>query len=53
MALVYHRERFKGLDIVEIKLDQSADKFDVIAAWHPRYNEDALQKWIISMLQVE
>lgn len=43
----------KGLDLVEITLEQSPDKFDVIAAWHPRYNEDALQKWVISLLEIE
>lgn len=43
----------KGLDLVEITLEQTPDKFDVIAAWHPRYNEDALQRWVISILQVE
>ncbi len=43
----------KGLDLVEITLEQSPDKFDVIAAWHPRYNEDALQKWVISLLETE
>ncbi|WP_166372646.1 LysR family transcriptional regulator [Psychromonas sp. SA13A] len=43
----------KGLDLIEIKLEESPDKFDVIAAWHPRYTEDALQRWVISMLQVE
>lgn len=43
----------KGLDLIEIKLEESPDKFDVIAAWHPRYSEDALQRWVISMLQAE
>lgn len=43
----------KGLNLVEISLAQSPNKFDVIAAWHPRYNEDELQKWIISMLSIE
>jgi DNA-binding transcriptional LysR family regulator len=43
----------KGLNLVAIPLDQTPDKFDVIAAWHPRYNEDSLQKWVISMLKVE
>lgn len=43
----------KGLDMVEIKLEQSPDKFDVIAAWHPRYNEDALQRWVISVLKAD
>lgn len=42
-----------GLDLIEIKLEQSPENFDVIAAWHPRYSEDALQKWVISLLQVE
>ena len=43
----------EGLNLLEIKLEQSPESFDVIAAWHPRYNEDALQKWVISKLQVE
>jgi len=43
----------KGLDLIEIDLKKSPDKFDVIAAWHPRYNDDALQKWVISLLEVE
>lgn len=42
-----------GLDLVEVTLEQSPKTFDVIAAWHPRYNEDALQKWVISLLDVE
>lgn len=41
----------KDLDLIEIALEQSPDKFDVIAAWHPRYNEDALQKWVVSLLE--
>lgn len=40
----------KELDLVEIKLEQSPDSFDVIAAWHPRYNDDALQKWVVGLL---
>lgn len=43
----------KGLDIVTIPLEQSPDSFDVIAAWHPRYNDDPLQKWVISLLELE
>jgi len=43
----------QGLNLVEIKLEHSPDKFDVIAAWHPRYNDDALQKWVISKLKPE
>jgi DNA-binding transcriptional LysR family regulator len=42
-----------GSDLIEIDLEQSPDTFDVIAAWHPRYSEDALQKWVISLLKVE
>ncbi len=43
----------KSLDLVEITLAQSPDKFDVIAAWHPRYSDDALQKWVLSLLTAE
>ena len=43
----------RGLGLVEITLEHTPDSFDVIAAWHPRYNEDELQKWVISLLQVE
>jgi hypothetical protein len=43
----------KSLNLIEIPLDESPYSFDVIAAWHPRYNEDALQKWVVSMLNVE
>jgi DNA-binding transcriptional LysR family regulator len=43
----------KDLNLIEIPLEHYPDSFDVIAAWHPRYNEDALQKWVISMLNVE
>lgn len=42
-----------SLDLVEITLEESPDSFDVIAAWHPRYNDDALQKWVISLLKAE
>lgn len=38
---------------MEVKLEQSPDKFDLIAAWHPRYSEDALQKWMMGLLDVE
>lgn len=41
----------RGLDLVELYLDKVPEKFDVIAAWHPRYNEDALQLWVISLLE--
>ena len=42
-----------SLDLIEIALEESPDSFDVIAAWHPRYNEDALQKWVVSLLKAE
>ncbi|WP_299664759.1 hypothetical protein [uncultured Psychromonas sp.] len=32
---------------------KTTDSFDVIAAWHARYNEDALQKWVVSLLEIE
>lgn len=38
------------LNLIEIELEESPDPFDVIAAWHPRYNEDPLQKWVVSTL---
>ena len=38
------------LNLLEIELEESPDPFDVIAAWHPRYNEDPLQKWVVSNL---
>ncbi|GIU04031.1 transcriptional regulator [Shewanella sp. c952] len=40
-----------NLGLKEIALEQSPDKFDVIAAWHPRYSDDALQKWVVSLLR--
>lgn len=43
----------KGLDVVTIPLEQSPDSFDVIAAWHSRYNDDPLHKWVISLLGVD
>lgn len=41
----------KGLNLIEIKIEHTPDTFDVIAAWHPRYHEDALQRWVISLLK--
>jgi DNA-binding transcriptional LysR family regulator len=41
----------QGLDLIEIELEQSPSPFDVIAAWHPRYNDDALQSWVVSLLE--
>ncbi|MDU0356198.1 hypothetical protein RS130_22010 [Paraglaciecola aquimarina] len=37
--------------MIEIPLAQSPEAFDVVAAWHPRYNNNALQKWVLSTLQ--
>lgn len=41
----------QGLDLIKIQLEQSPAPFDVIAAWHPRYNHDALQSWVVSLLE--
>jgi len=43
----------KGLGLNKIQLQQSPPPFDVIAAWHPRYNDDPLQNWVTSLLQQE
>jgi len=43
----------KGLNLVEIPLAQSPEPFDVIAAWHPRYSEDALQRWLLLKLNAQ
>ncbi|WP_028775298.1 LysR family transcriptional regulator [Shewanella waksmanii] len=40
-----------GLDLTTIELEQAPQPFDVIAAWYPRYNDDALQKWMVSKLR--
>ena len=39
-----------GLKLTQVDLEEVPKPFDVIAAWHPRYNEDTLQKWVISKL---
>ncbi len=41
----------QGLDLIEVELEHSPSSFDVIAAWHPRYNDDALQSWVVSLLK--
>ncbi len=43
----------EGLNLVTIPMEQSPESFDVIAAWHPRYNDDPLQKWVTSLLEVD
>jgi len=47
------RHSFKGLNLIEIPLEQSPDILCVIVVWHPRYNEDALQTWGASLLEIE
>jgi len=42
-----------GTALTPIPLPQQPDPFDVIAAWHPRYNDDALHKWVVAMLKAE
>jgi DNA-binding transcriptional LysR family regulator len=41
----------QGLDLVTIELEDKPESFDVIAAWHPRYNDEALLNWITSLLR--
>jgi len=43
----------EGLDLINIQLEKLPEPFDVIAAWHPRYSDDPLQKWVTSLLQIE
>ena len=43
----------EGLDLSVIELEQSPEPFDVIAAWHPRYSDDAIQKWVVDKLNEE
>ncbi|WP_026973393.1 LysR family transcriptional regulator [Aliagarivorans marinus] len=40
-----------NLDVHTIQLQHSPNSFDVIAAWHPRYNDDPLQQWVTSLLE--
>jgi len=41
----------RGLDLSVINLEHSPEPFDVIAAWHPRYSDDAIQKWVVDKLK--
>lgn len=41
----------EGLNVTQINMSASPEPFDVIAAWHPRYNDDPLQKWVVSLLE--
>ena len=41
----------KGLDLSVVELKHAPDPFDVIAAWHPRYSDDAVQNWVIDKLR--
>lgn len=38
------------LDASQLITSDLPEPFDVIAAWHPRYSDDALRKWVISLL---
>jgi DNA-binding transcriptional LysR family regulator len=40
-------------NLVQIELDELPVPFDVIAAWHPRYNDDQLHQWVLSILRRE
>ncbi|PAU77080.1 LysR family transcriptional regulator [Halovibrio salipaludis] len=37
--------------VTPIDLEESPPCFDVIAAWHPRTDQDPLQQWVLSLLQ--
>jgi len=41
----------EGLNVTQINMSESPDPFDVIAAWHPRYSDDPLHKWVVSLLE--
>ncbi|MGV2987435.1 LysR family transcriptional regulator [Vibrio sp. E150_011] len=41
----------EGLNVTQIDMSESPEPFDVIAAWHPRYSGDPLQKWVVSLLE--
>jgi len=43
----------QGLGLIKIELEYSPAPFDVIAAWHPRYNDEALQSWVVSLLEAD
>ncbi|MUH72263.1 LysR family transcriptional regulator [Psychrosphaera haliotis] len=43
----------EGLGLTTLDLAESPEPFDVIAAWHPRYSDDAIQKWLIDKLKEE
>jgi len=36
-----------------IELKETLMSFDVITAWHPRSNQDALHNWIVDLLKEE
>ena len=41
----------QGTNLAMIKLKESLANFDVITAWHPRSNQDALHNWIVDLLK--
>lgn len=40
----------ENANLTIIDLETSPDPFEVIAAWHPRYSDEPLQKWIVEKL---
>ena len=42
-----------GTNLATIELKEDLLDFDVIAAWHPRSNQDALHNWMLDLLKQE
>ncbi|WP_165727909.1 LysR family transcriptional regulator [Pseudoalteromonas sp. 31A1] len=52
-SIAFLPSRAVSSELVKIELLQLPTPFDVIAAWHPRYNKNPLHKWVVSKLVVE
>ena len=52
-SIAFLPSRAVSSELVKIELKQLPAPFDVIAAWHPRYNKNPLHKWVVSKLVVE
>ncbi|CAM2849508.1 LysR family transcriptional regulator [Pseudoalteromonas distincta] len=52
-SIAFLPSRAVSSELVKIELLQLPAPFDVIAAWHPRYNKNPLHKWVVSKLIVE
>ncbi|WP_166112800.1 LysR family transcriptional regulator [Pseudoalteromonas sp. Z9A5] len=52
-SIAFLPSRAVSSELVKIELLQLPAPFDVIAAWHPRYNKNPLHKWVVSKLVVE